>query len=263
MVIVHRGFIDLHSHCMNNDSARLQACDGVTTQLELELGTWPVDTFLAEREAQGAVINFGSSVGHIPTRVAALTGAAIPFSVTDPCCMLETKQTSNPAHRDKADPAALDRLMKMLGDGLDQGGIGFGAGIVYTPGADHKETYELIRTVAKHGVCLFVHIRQQHSVGMEDLHEMLVNAAISGASVHICHALATGRYGGRSMWADMLSMVEGINQQGIDVSLEQYPYPCKPPNCPQTNFVLSLGLWPCVRPDLSATTKLKDLGQMG
>ena len=53
---------------MNNDSARLQACDGVTTQLELELGTWPVDTFLAEREAQGAVINFGSSVGHIPTR---------------------------------------------------------------------------------------------------------------------------------------------------------------------------------------------------
>jgi hypothetical protein len=37
----------------------------------------------------------------------------------------------------------------------------------YTPGADHKETYELIRTVAQHGVCLFVHIRQQHTVGME------------------------------------------------------------------------------------------------
>ena len=46
------GFIDLHSHCMNNDSARLQACDGVTTQLELELGTWPVDTFLAQREVR-------------------------------------------------------------------------------------------------------------------------------------------------------------------------------------------------------------------
>jgi hypothetical protein len=59
---------------------------------------------------------------------------------------------------------------------------------------------------------------------------MLVNAAISGASVHICHALATGRYGGQSMWADMLSMVEGINQQGVDVSLEQYPYPCENQN---------------------------------
>ena len=69
-------------------------------------------------------------------------------------------------------------------------------------------------------------------MGMEDLHEMLVNAAISGASVHICHALATGRYGGRSMWADMLSMVEGINQQGVDVSLEQYPYPCESATSP-------------------------------
>jgi hypothetical protein len=115
---------------MNNDSARLQACDGVTTQLELELGTWPVASFLAQREAEGAVINFGSSVGHIPTRIAALTGEAIPFSITDPCCMLETKQTDNPAHRVKADPAALQRLMDMLGEGLDQGGIGFGAGIV-------------------------------------------------------------------------------------------------------------------------------------
>ena len=67
----------------------------------------------------------------------------------------------------------LRRLMAMLGEGLEQGGIGVGAGIVYTPGADHKETYELIRTVGQHGVCLFVHIRQQHTVGMEDLHEIL------------------------------------------------------------------------------------------
>lgn len=228
-LVVCPGFIDLHAHGQNNHSAMLQAFDGVTTQLELELGTWPVESFLAQREAEGALLNFGSSVGHIPTRVAALTGSAVPFSINDPCCMLETKQTDQPAHRQRADTADLQQLDEMLHEGLEQGGIGIGAGFVYTPGADHKETYELIRTVAKHGVCLFVHIRQVHPlhgqgmVGMEDLHEILANAATSGASIHICHCLATGRYAGASGFADMLDMVTRINEHGVDISLEQYP----------------------------------------
>ena len=91
------------------------------------------------------------------------------------------------------------------------------------------------------GVCLFVHIRQQHTVGMEDLHEILANAATTGASVHICHTLATGRYAGQSGWADMLQMVTGINAHGVDVSMEQYPYPYV---SPQLTHVLVGSLWP-------------------
>lgn len=51
------------------------------------------------REELGAVINFGSSVGHIPVRGAVMQGGeATPFSVAaDPCCMLETKQFSQGA----------------------------------------------------------------------------------------------------------------------------------------------------------------------
>ena len=53
----------------------------------------------ADREELGAVINFGSSVGHIPVRGAVMQGGeATPFSVAaDPCCMLETKQFSQGA----------------------------------------------------------------------------------------------------------------------------------------------------------------------
>lgn len=198
----------------------------MTTHLELEVGTWPVESFLAQREAEGAVINFGSSVGHIPARAAALSGVAIPYSVAnDACCMVETKQMSHPDHKRKATPAELKKLMAMLGEGLDQGGVGIGAGIVYTPGADHKETYELVKTVAKHGVSLFVHIRGRGPVGIEDFHEMLANAATTGASVHICHSLSSARGAGPSGVKDIWEMVSKINQQGIDVSLEQYPYP--------------------------------------
>ena len=42
--------------------------------------------------------------------------------------------------------------MAMLGDGLTQGGIGIGAGIVYTPGAGHKEIYELVKAVGRYGL---------------------------------------------------------------------------------------------------------------
>ena len=40
--VVCSGFIDLHSHGMKPFDAELQACDGVTTHLELEFGCWPV-----------------------------------------------------------------------------------------------------------------------------------------------------------------------------------------------------------------------------
>ena len=58
--------------------------------------------------------------------------------------------------------------------------------------------------------------------------------------MHICHTLATGRYAGQSGWADMLQMVTGINAHGVDVSMEQYPYPYVRS---QLTHVL-VGFWP-------------------
>ena len=58
-------------------------------------------------EALGAVINFGTSVGHIPTRAAAMTGKAVPLSIAnDPCCMIEAKQFegTDTGHRETCAP---------------------------------------------------------------------------------------------------------------------------------------------------------------
>ena len=88
-------------------------------------------------------INFGCSVGHIPTRVAALEDVALGFSLGDPCCMLEAKVTSAPSHSRTASDAELAKLFGLLEQGLDEGGIGIGAGIAYTPGSDHREVFRL------------------------------------------------------------------------------------------------------------------------
>ena len=51
--MVTAGFIDMHSHCNDLGSLRLQAMDGVTTALELEAGISPVAQAYRRRAAPG------------------------------------------------------------------------------------------------------------------------------------------------------------------------------------------------------------------
>src|SRR6185295_14266666 len=70
-LVVAPGFIDLHSHGQTPENYRFKARDGVTTALEMEVGVSPVPAWYAEREGR-ALINYGATVGHIPTRMAVL-----------------------------------------------------------------------------------------------------------------------------------------------------------------------------------------------
>ena len=67
--MLFRSFIDVHAHGQTADTYRFQSLDGVTTTLELELGTADVDGWYKERE-RGQRINYGVSVGHIKVRMA-------------------------------------------------------------------------------------------------------------------------------------------------------------------------------------------------
>src|SRR6195256_6546551 len=68
-LVVAPGFIDLHAHGQSPETYRYYALDGVTTALELELGTSDVAAWYRERSA-GQRINYGVSIGHIKVRMA-------------------------------------------------------------------------------------------------------------------------------------------------------------------------------------------------
>src|SRR2546427_13146113 len=62
-LVVAPGFIDLHAHGQDSERYRYYSHDGVTTALELEIGTYPVAPGYAAREGR-ALINYGVTAGH-------------------------------------------------------------------------------------------------------------------------------------------------------------------------------------------------------
>ena len=70
-LIVAPGFIDLNAHGHDHENYSCAALDGVTTSLALEMGTADVDRWYAERAGR-TLIHYGTSVGHMPVRMAVM-----------------------------------------------------------------------------------------------------------------------------------------------------------------------------------------------
>jgi N-acyl-D-aspartate/D-glutamate deacylase len=209
-LVVAPGFIDLHSHGQDDENYRFKARDGVTTALELEVGVSPVAPWYAAREGK-ALINFGATAGHIPARMAAVhdTGTFLPHDEA--------------AHR-KATPEEKRETEDAIRRGLDEKALGVGLGIAYVPTATHPEILDVIRIAADRKATVFVHMRSPGAIEpgsvTESLQEMIADAAITGASIHIVHitSMAMGQTG------LMLEMIAGARRRGLDITTEAYPY---------------------------------------
>ena len=208
-LVVAPGFIDLHSHGQTPENYRYKAMDGVTTALELEVGVSPVGEWYAAREGK-ALVNFGASAGHIPARMGVMkdTGDFLPRDAA-----MNRRAT---LEEQKAIAAAVQK-------GLDEGALGMGLGLAYTPAATHEEILDLFYLAAKWKRPVFVHLRDAGSAlpGIfESLQEVIADAAASGASLHVVHLNSMAQK--RTLAA--LRMIEGARARGLDVTTEAYPY---------------------------------------
>jgi N-acyl-D-aspartate/D-glutamate deacylase len=203
-LIVAPGFIDLHQHAQTPEAYALKAMDGVTTALELEVGVSPVSEWYAARDGKAA-INFGASAGHIPARMRAMkdTGTFLPRDEA-------MNRPATPAEQ-KATEAALKK-------GLDEGALGMGLGITYTPTATADEILSLFYLAAEFKRPVFVHMRAGNVIA--SLQEVVADAAASGAPLHVVHINSAA--GAKT--AEALRMIEGVRARGLDVTTEAYPY---------------------------------------
>jgi N-acyl-D-aspartate/D-glutamate deacylase len=201
-LVVAPGFIDLHAHSQIPETYRYRSLDGVTTALELEVGTGDVATWYAARQA-GALINYGVSIGHIQVRMAALH---------DPGAFLPTGD----AARRAASPAEIEDISRRIEHGLEQGAVSIGAGFPYTPAATREELLEVFRVAARHHVPVHVHIRP----GVTGLKEALDLAGQTKAPLHIVHINSSAT----AAIHEMLQMIADARRRGQDVTTEAYPY---------------------------------------
>jgi N-acyl-D-aspartate/D-glutamate deacylase len=209
-LVVSPGFIDLHQHGQDDENYRFKAMDGVTTALELEVGTGDIDAWYAQRERK-SLINFGVSAGHLAARMAAMH---------EPVTFLPTGEAARRAATD----SEIDDMKRRLEDGLKRGAVAVGFGIQYTPNASRWEILEMFRVAARYGASCHVHMRhagvKEPGSSIQALEEVISAAAISGAPLHVVHIQSTGG----PATPKLLQMIGEAKSRRLDVTTECYPY---------------------------------------
>ena len=201
-LVVAPGFIDLHSHGTTPETYRLQSLDGVTTTLELELGTSDVDVWYRERSG-GERINYGVSIGHIKVRMAVMQDSGTFMPVNEGAYRAST-------------PALTEEIAKCIEIGLSEGAVDIGAGFPYTPAATRDELLAVVRVAAATKTPIHVHI----TPGVAGLKEALSLASETDAPLHVAHINSSSL----AETPVMLEMISEARARGHDVTTEAYPY---------------------------------------
>ncbi|MEU8573484.1 N-acyl-D-amino-acid deacylase family protein [Streptomyces asoensis] len=119
----------------------------------------------------------------------------------------------------------LDRMRRLVAEGLEQGAVGMSSGLTYTPGmyAKDSELTELCRVVAAHGGYYCPHHRSYGAGALEAYAEMIELTREAGCPLHLAHA--TMNFGVNEDRApELLALLDEALDSGADITLDTYPY---------------------------------------
>jgi N-acyl-D-aspartate/D-glutamate deacylase len=209
-LVVAPGFIDLHQHAWDDESLRLKAYDGVTSVLELEVGTAEVEEWYRER-AGSSRLHHGVSIGHIPVRMKVM-GDSPAFLPPEGARAISEEATT----------AQMEEMASRIVKGLDAGAVAVGFGLAYTPAATDDEIAAMFRAAASRQASCHIHLagRGKSGGGQQSLMDTAQLAFANGVALHIVHFQA----GARATMGELLRSVEAMRADGHDISVECYPW---------------------------------------
>lgn len=213
--VVSPGFIDLHQHGQQDFAYDYAARDGVTTALEMELGSYPVAPWYAERAGK-ARVNYGITVSHPGARRAMLDGDSSRAGAL-------VIGSDGKWARERIDASRFPELAARINQGLREGGLGVGMGLAYTIAASRAEALDVFRHAAKARVPVYVHARSggpNDADGPASVQEAIADAIATGAPLHLVHITSIGA----AATPFALDLVDGARRRGLDVTTEAYPY---------------------------------------
>jgi N-acyl-D-amino-acid deacylase len=206
------GFIDVHSHAAEGLAGRLGEAtpllaQGVTTVFINPDGGGPVDLVKQREslEARGVGVNVGQFVPHGSIR----------------------EQVIGLADRPPTDDE-LARMERIVGDGMNAGGLGLSTGLYYAPGSYAKtdEIVALAKVAAERGGVYSSHIRDEadYTIGVV----MAVDEVIRiSEEAHIRAVVSHMKALGPANWGKSAQLVDAIERaraRGLEVYADQYAY---------------------------------------
>ncbi len=215
-LVVAPGFIDVHSHSPTLLGQHMNVLDGITTQLDLEAGAFPVD-FYGEHYQGGAQINYGASVGHFAIRTKVMEGVEQPYIFVGhkPAVM------GGPAWMEEATDKQIEQMRVLIHEGLDNGGLGIGVLLDYmTAAVSDKELKMLFEVSAERQTPIYVHVRRGNTGDPAGLIEVLTLAKQTKAPLFVCH-ITHNAMGNIGEW---LAMIDQANAEGANVTTEMLSY---------------------------------------
>lgn len=208
--VVSPGFVDMHMHedPMNDTGDGFKLCIamsmlkmGVTTAVGGNCGIGPVDSlkYLELADALGYPINIGLLSSHDNLRKH--IGDFVKYSpVNDDC---------------------VEKMCNKLEKELEGGTLGLSFGVRYIPGLDSNELKKLSGTTARKGKLLTAHVRDDAAQVIPSIMELAEIAAEEGARLQLSHIGSMAAFG---QMDQVLSLVDSLNANGMDIGLDCYPY---------------------------------------
>ena len=136
-------------------------------------------------------------------------------------------------------PAQLKRMQALVRTAMNEGALGVGSSLIYTP-ASYAETPELValmQAVAPCGGRYISHIRDEGPRLLEAIDELIEIAEKSGAPAEIYHF----KQSGRANWGKIgaaIARVEAARARGLKITADMYTYAAS-----STGFDAAMPLW--------------------
>lgn len=221
--IVCPGFIDLHGHGQSIPADRMQAFDGVTTSLELEVGAMPVGPWYDLQAERGRVLNYGAAAAWIIARMAVMTDFPLEDCV-EPLLAMGTAAKDPRWSTDAATNEQAHAIADMVAAELADGAIGVGIPNGYAMGTGIKELVWVCDAAKAADCATFTHVAFARNTDPQSAVEAYVRiiglAGATGCDMHICHLNSTSLLD----IEHAVTVLKKAQDQGLPVTVEAYPY---------------------------------------